>query len=339
MAFMGNVVLTELLEVSTNPEDLEHSGFWFVTQSFEGEFQAFRFANSLPLTQLSLVTHENRQKQFNWTSSMSEAEYCSAVQTIRDDIARGWVYQANLCRILSAPVAKDFDIIGLYLKLLAHNPAPHACALWVSKDDTGIADVAIASASPELFLSRRGRIITTSPIKGTADKGADLLTKDEAENIMIVDLMRNDLSQVCEPGSVHVPELLRTEEHPGLVHLVSDVRGTLRDHTSWATLLDRLSPPGSVSGAPKSSAIEVIQRLEPTPRNIYCGILGVVDSTTQVANLAVGIRTFWLSSHHSETRLNFGTGAGITWGSDPQAEWNETELKARRLLSIASAIS
>jgi para-aminobenzoate synthetase component 1 len=203
--------------------------------------------------------------------------------------------------------------------------------------DAGLeSDVRIVSASPELFLSRHNQTLRTSPIKGTAPTAAELLEKDNAENIMIVDLVRNDLGQVCESGSVKVVDLLRLEEHPGLVHLVSDVEGELPDGTTWSDIFAALSPPGSVSGAPKSSALEVITRLETAPRDIYCGGFGWVDSDTKSAQLAVGIRTFWQGKSNGGSVLNFGTGAGITWGSDPQGEWDETELKASRLLGIAA---
>jgi para-aminobenzoate synthetase component 1 len=120
------------------------------------------------------------------------------------------------------------------------------------------------------------------------------------------------------------------------VHLVSDVQGELEPETTWASILERVMPPGSVSGAPKSSSLEVISRLEPVNRDSYCGIIGWINQTDVTAELAVGIRTFWQSESNGERRLNFGTGAGITWGSDPEGEWNETELKARHLLAIAS---
>jgi len=144
--------------------------------------------------------------------------------------------------------------------------------------------------------------------------------------------VRNDLGAVCATGSVEVPDLCRVEQHPGLVHLVSTVRGRLRPGTGWGAVLAATFPPGSVSGAPKSSALRLIDALEPTTRGPYCGAVGWVDADRSMACLAVGIRTFWWS----EGRLCFGTGAGITWGSDPQSEWDETELKATRLLSLAT---
>ena len=190
----------------------------------------------------------------------------------------------------------------------------------------------VVTASPELFLRRAGDVVESSPIKGTGRTAADLLPKDEAENVMIVDLVRNDLGRVCATGSIEVASLLEVEEHPGLVHLVSTVRGRLRSDAGWAQLLDATFPPGSVTGAPKSSALQILRELEQSPRGPYCGAIGWVDATHRTAELAVGIRTFW----KSEGQLHFGTGAGITWGSDAAREWDETELKAAHLVALAS---
>ena len=183
---------------------------------------------------------------------------------------------------------------------------------------------------------RDGRLVTR-PIKGTAPTPELMLPKDHAENVMIVDLMRNDLSGVCEPGSVSVDELCVIEAHPGLVHLVSTVSGRERAGARWPDIFDATFPPGSVSGAPKSSALTTIGDLEPTPRGPYCGAIGWVDGDTGTAELAVGIRTFWADRDaQGVRRLSFGTGAGITWHSDPAGEWRETELKAARLIGLAA---
>jgi para-aminobenzoate synthetase component 1 len=147
-----------------------------------------------------------------------------------------------------------------------------------------------------------------------------------------VDLVRNDLGVVAVPGTVEVPTLCAVEHHPGLVHLVSTVRATLRPDVGWPELLAAAFPPGSVTGAPKSSALTAIAELEPVPRGPYCGAVGWVDADRQEAQLAVGIRTFWAG----EGRLHLGVGAGITWASDAAAEWDETELKAARLLTTAA---
>jgi para-aminobenzoate synthetase component 1 len=194
------------------------------------------------------------------------------------------------------------------------------------------AGVEVASASPERFLAREGDVVRSSPIKGTAATVDGFLTKDRAENVMIVDLVRNDLGMVCEWGSVKVPALMATEEHPGLFHLVSTVEGRLRPGLGWADAVAATFPPGSVTGAPKLAAVDSIRRLEPEPRGVYCGAVGWVDADRAVGDLNVAIRTFWIE----DDELNFGTGGGITFDSDPEGEWQETELKARRLLTVAA---
>jgi para-aminobenzoate synthetase component 1 len=265
---------------------------------------------------------------------MTQRGYQSGVATIRDVIAAGGVYQANLCRVLEADLPPNSDLVGLAVGLGRGNPAPHAGVIHLPDHD-----VSVASASPELFLRRAGDVITSSPIKGTGRTQGDLLPKDDAENVMIVDLVRNDLGRVCIPGSVDVPALLSIEHHPGLVHLVSTVEGTLAPTVGWSQILDATFPPGSVTGAPKHAARSLIAALEPVPRGAYCGAVGWIDADARRGELAVGIRTFSAEPatlSDAARVLRFGTGAGITWGSDPSAEWQETELKAERLLRVAS---
>jgi len=262
-----------------------------------------------------------------WTSSLSGPEYAKRVTVIREAIAAGDVYQVNLCRRLSAPVAADTDLAALAGALAARNPAPHGALVWLPA-----AGVAVASASPERFLRRRGQTVESQPIKGTAVAGHAFGPKDRAENVMIVDLVRNDLGRVCQPGSVHVPALCRRERHPGLDHLVSTVQGRLRHDVGWAALLAATFPPGSVTGAPKAAAVDLIAGLEPIARGLYCGSVGWVDSRRRTGDLNVAIRTFWLE----DGALHLGTGAAVTWDSTPEGEWEETELKARTLLDIAS---
>ena len=342
VAIFGNFMATNFIEATTDVSRLDDAGWWAVAHTFEGQFQAFRFDDLQPLNleKLAELGHSLQHDPIgsdSWSSAMSRTEYIDAVESIRQDIARGWVYQANLCRVLSAPLSEDLGVVALWKLLAVHNPAPYLSALQVPAALSGLnEDVRIVSASPELFLSRQNQVLRSSPIKGTARVASELLEKDQTENIMIVDLVRNDLGQVCEAGSVKVVELLRLEEHPGLVHLVSDVEGTLPANSSWQDIFTALLPPGSVSGAPKSSALEVIKRLEKSSRGIYCGGFGWVDADRQAAELAVGIRTFWQEDKAGTKRLNFGTGAGITWASDPTGEWDETELKATRLLSVAA---
>ncbi|MGY3242364.1 para-aminobenzoate synthetase component 1 [Streptomyces sp. TE4109] len=269
----------------------------------------------------------------DWTSSLDRAAYIAGVRRIREYIAAGEVYQANLCRVLTAPLPDPdaADVDALTALLARGNPAPYAGTIRLPAHG-----VEIATASPELFLKRDGRTVESGPIKGTGRTEGDLLEKDHAENVMIVDLVRNDLGRVCATGSVTVPDLCVVEKHPGLVHLVSTVRGELAEGAGWPGLLGAAFPPGSVTGAPKSSALRIIEELETAPRGPYCGGIGWVDADRRTASLAVGIRTFWVDRTGPAPVLRFGTGAGITWGSDPEREWDETELKASRLLAVAS---
>jgi para-aminobenzoate synthetase component 1 len=333
LAAFGEWVARGLLEVSHDLADLDTTGRWAVAISFEGEVTLARFAHwsdGHPDVPDELVGTWTPPSIDSWRSSMDEKTYVSSIGAIRERIALGDVYQANLCRTLRAPLDPASDIAALYTRLVRHNPAPHAGLLRLPEEG-----VHIASASPELFLSRSADVLTSSPIKGTGVTRADLLPKDQAENVMIVDLVRNDLGRVCEPGSVTVPVLLAVEEHPGLVHLVSTIRGRLRGQVTWPDILDATFPPGSVTGAPKLSALDIIESLEAGPRGPYCGAFGWVEADTGEAELAVAIRTFWIEGSPDGPQLAFGTGAGITWSSDPAAEWRETELKSARLLRVA----
>ncbi|MER6435158.1 chorismate-binding protein [Streptomyces sp. NPDC001185] len=330
LARFGDLVATGLLDVTDDPAALDSTGFWAVSADFEGRLVCARFADVRREPVPAPVPGGWRGPAAgDWTSSLDRAAYTGAVGRIRDHIAAGEVYQANLCRVLSAPLAPDADLDALTALLARGNPAPYAGTVRLPRHG-----VETATASPELFLRRAGRTVESGPIKGTGRTEADLLQKDYAENVMIVDLVRNDLGRVCATGSVTVPELCAVEKHPGLVHLVSTVRGELREDVGWPGLLAAAFPPGSVTGAPKASALRIIESLETAPRGPYCGGIGWVDADRGTGELAVGIRTFW--ADRREGVLRFGTGAGITWGSDPEGEWRETELKASRLLAVAS---
>jgi para-aminobenzoate synthetase component 1 len=330
LARFGGLVATGLLDVTSDPAVLDSAGFWAVAADFEGGLVCARFADVRTEPVPAPVAGQwQGPASGDWTSSLDHAAYTSGVRRIRAHIAAGEVYQANLCRVLSAPLAPDADIDALTALLARGNPAPYAGTIRLPRHG-----VEIATASPELFLRRTGPVIESGPIKGTGRTEADLLDKDHAENVMIVDLVRNDLGRVCATGSVTVPDLCVVEKHPGLVHLVSTVRGHLRADIGWPELLAAAFPPGSVTGAPKTSALTIIDALETAPRGPYCGGIGWVDADRTTAQLAVGIRTFW--ADRAEGVLRFGTGAGITWGSDPEREWQETELKAARLLAVAS---
>ncbi|WP_371657304.1 chorismate-binding protein [Streptomyces sp. NBC_00280] len=331
MAFLGGHLATGLVDVTSDPSALDSEGFWAVVADFEGHLTCARFSDVRQAEGHVLPASPWRGPGTGtWSTSLDRAAYTNGVTRIREHIAAGEVYQANLCRVLSAPVAADADVAALAGLLARYNPAPYAGVVRIPRHG-----IEVATASPELFVRRAGRSIASGPIKGTGRTEADLLEKDYAENVMIVDLVRNDFGRVCVPGSVAVPDLCAVEKHPGLVHLVSTVRGRLRDGAGWPELLAATFPPGSVTGAPKESALRVIAALETSARGPYCGGIGWVDADRGRGELAVGIRTFWID--RSAGLLRFGTGAGITWGSEPEREWQETELKARRLLSIASS--
>ncbi|MFF1705598.1 chorismate-binding protein [Streptomyces sp. NPDC058252] len=330
LARFGGLVATGLLDVTSDPAALDSTGFWAVSADFEGRLTCARFQDVRQEPVPAPVPGRWRGPAADdWKSSLDRAAYTAGVRRIREHIAAGEVYQANLCRVLSARVAPDADVDELTALLARGNPAPYAGTIRLPAHA-----VEIATASPELFLRRDGRVVESGPIKGTGRTEADLLEKDYAENVMIVDLVRNDIGRVCVGGSVTVPDLCVVEKHPGLVHLVSSVHGELRADAAWPELLAAAFPPGSVTGAPKSSALRIIEALETAPRGPYCGGIGWVDADRGTGELAVGIRTFWID--RDEGVLRFGTGAGITWGSDPEGEWRETELKASRLLAVAS---
>ncbi|SEI87702.1 chorismate-binding protein [Demequina mangrovi] len=324
-------------------------GFWVVVATFEGTLDAWRMArverddaDAAPVPEASPEREWHGPAASSWSTSLDEAGYTAGVRRIRNDIREGDVYQANLCRMLEAPLpapAPGPDAVALAHRLATGNPARYASRIVIPRTDAW-PGAWVVSASPELYLGVDGARVESSPIKGTAAPGEPMLPKDESENVMITDLIRNDVSHVAVPGSVTVPEFLGLHEHPGLVHLQSTVEATLApDHDwtprMWPALLDGTFPPGSVSGAPKSSALRIIGRDEPVPRGAYCGGIGWIDADARRAELAVGIRTFqWVPDQGG--LLRFGTGAGITWGSDPYGEWAETELKARRLIGLAS---
>jgi len=338
--------VVEYVDVLSQPERLSEGGFWVLVGDFEGRIGAWRCAEVERVAPVKEPTPQSPRwsgpAPDAWASSLSRDQYVRGVERIRSDIRDGDVYQVNLCRVLSAPLPAPPggpDARALSERLAKGNPARFACRIAFPATETH-PGAWIVSASPELFLSVQGRQIASAPIKGTAAPGVAMLDKDQAENVMITDLIRNDLSHVAVPGSVRVPEFLAEHQHPGLVHLQSTVEATLAPEfdwtpAMWGTLLDGTFPPGSVSGAPKLAALDIIRREEPAPRGPYCGALGWIDADTRQAELAVGIRTFWWTDASGGT-LHFGTGAGITWGSDPVGEWEETELKAKRLIALAS---
>lgn len=320
--WMKGIRASGLAEVSNDPRVLDDGRFWAVVASFEGEFHFARFRT---VRQQGFPEKNWQRLERPWKSSMEEIDYIAYIHAIREAISVGGVYQVNACRELQHFLGdKPQSLQGLFSEILRANPAPFATYLKIP-------GLEIASASPERFLSRNGAQLLTSPIKGTIRWNEEEFgEKDKAENLMIVDLMRNDLSQVSKSGTVEVSSLFRAEKHPGLTHLVSDIRSEIADGARWPEIFEALLPPGSVSGAPKSSALNIISENEVGKRGPYCGALGYIHGDT--AELSVAIRTFWTTG---DKYLRYGTGAGITWGSDAHSEWEETQLKARHLISIA----
>ncbi|BDZ58103.1 chorismate-binding protein [Barrientosiimonas endolithica] len=352
-AVFGDRCASGVAEITHDPARLDAGGFWVVVATFEGELTAVRMDDvrreqvtpaphlSEPhlsdprLSEPHLSGPDGPDPAAAWTSSLTEADYRAGVEEIRRRISTGEVYQVNLCRVLSTQIAPETDLDLLDQAVRQGNPAPYAARIDIPE-----AGLDLVCASPELFLERAGDTLTSAPIKGTAPTADELLPKDRTENVMITDLVRNDLSHVAQPGTVAVDGLCALEHHPGLVHLVSTVTSRLRPDVAWTDILAATFPPGSVSGAPKSTALTAIRDLETVPRGPYCGAVGWVDADAGEARLAVGIRTFWAEHDPAGRRwLRFGTGAGITWGSDPEGEWWETALKARRLVGLARTVT
>jgi len=271
-------------------------------------------------------------------SNLTRADFEWRVNRIRDYIAAGDVYQVNLAQRFQAPFTGS--PLALYRRLRARNPAPFGAYL----DYDGMV---IASISPERFLriDAGSRDVEARPIKGTRPRGltpakdAALARelqespKDLAENVMIVDLLRNDLGKVCRTGSVSVPRLLALESHPTVHHLVSTVTGVLRDGADAFDLVRAAFPGGSVTGAPKIRAMEIIAELERSPRGVYCGAIGYV-SVTGAMDLNIPIRTIVLR----EGEATFHAGAGIVWDSEPAAEYQETLAKARTMIEALTCL-
>lgn len=326
LAVVGGRLLTGLVEVTSDVGALDRGGLWAVVLPFDAPPVCARFLRSEAAPPRA-PPQPGPPARMPWTTTLDREAFSKRVSLIRDAIAAGDVYQVNLCRTLSTPLPGGFRLWDLAGALARRNPAPHAAVV-----DLPSVGVAVASASPERFLRRSGDAVESEPIKGTARTAAGLTAKDRAENVMITDLVRNDLGRVCRHGSVEVPSLCRVERHPGLVHLVSTVGGRLGAGVGWPEILAATFPPGSVTGAPKLAALDMIRALEPGPRRVYCGAVGWVDADRREADLNVAIRTFWVD----DGALHLGTGGGITWDSIPDREWEETELKAARLLDAAA---
>jgi para-aminobenzoate synthetase component 1 len=277
----------------------------------------------------------DRDRVLLFQSSLERADYEAGVETVRQHIARGDIYQANLTRRLETPF--DGDPWTPYRRLRTGDPSLFSAYLDLGASPETGRPRALLSASPEPYLSVDAEgAVASDPIKGTRPRGRDraedralaceLLgsAKDRAENVMIVDVLRNDLGRVCRPGSVRVPRLCRLERTAAVQHLVSTVTGQLAPGRDAFDLLVAAFPGGSITGAPKIRAMQILDGLEPVRRGPYTGALGWIgpDGAMQTS---IVIRTFVADGK----RVTLHVGGGITWKSDPAAEWDETVAKAR----------
>jgi para-aminobenzoate synthetase component 1 len=280
---------------------------------------------------IATVPRNDRQnKEITLKSNFTPEEYMKAVNRVREYIAAGDVFQVNLSQRFEADL--KISPHELYKRLRTVNPAPFASYI-------NFPGVAIVSASPERFLRVQGDLVETRPIKGTRPRGKDSVederlaqelthsTKDRAENLMIVDLERNDLGRVCHYGTVKVTELAILETFPTVFHLTSTVMGRLRRGKSNIDLLKATFPGGSITGAPKVRAMEIIDEIEPTERSVYTGSIGYL-SFNEDMDINIVIRTFLIK----KGKAYFQVGGGIIYDSDPEAEYMETLDKARALI-------
>jgi para-aminobenzoate synthetase component 1 len=272
-------------------------------------------------------------------ADVERAPYEGRVRRVIDYILAGDIYQANISQRFNATLPEGSDPFALYCALRQRNPAPFAAFMRHG-------DVAILSASPERFLKLRNGHVETRPIKGTRPRGrtpaedrelaAELAAseKDRAENLMIVDLLRNDLSRVCRDRSVEVPVLFGLESYATVHHLVSIVTGELNEGRTAIDLLRAAFPGGSITGAPKIRAMEIIAELEPTRRGPYCGSVGYVGFDGSM-DTSIVIRTMAILGRH----LTFQAGGGIVADYDPAAQYDETLTKARALIDTLQGVA
>jgi para-aminobenzoate synthetase/4-amino-4-deoxychorismate lyase len=301
--------------------------------AFDSAFEVHPPRN-MPLLWFALFEQESRagdvrahvENKLSWLPDTTRDQHAAAVRRIRDEIAAGTTYQVNYTVRMHGDITDD--PLQLYESLRrAQGVGYHA---YIETDDW-----CVISLSPELFFETDARTISARPMKGTRGRGRyaeedeslahELRTspKERAENLMIVDLMRNDIGRITEAGSVHVSSLYDVERYPTVQQMTSTVHATLRDDADLPAIMHALFPPGSVTGAPKISTMKLIRELEASPRGIYCGAIGIVEKDRMTFN--VPIRTIWLDreTHHAE----YGTGSGITADSKARDEYDELLTK------------
>lgn len=272
-----------------------------------------------------------RNAAVEMTPDIPASAYHAMVEKVKNYILNGDIYQANITQCFTSPTPQNYDAWRLFADLKERNPAPYMAYLNLPEGQ-------VVSCSPEQFLQAGNGQITTRPIKGTRPRHPDPVQdaalaaelaahpKDRAENLMIVDLLRNDLSRVCMPGSVRVPELWKVEGFPTVHHLVSTITGTLQPGKTAMDAFLAAFPGGSITGAPKIRAMEIIRELEPVRRGVYCGSIGYWSRCGRM-DTNIAIRTITVTKEH----IRFHTGCGIVADSDPEAEYRESLDKARGL--------
>jgi para-aminobenzoate synthetase component 1 len=298
----------------------------------------FKFQNVLDLLRSKRSGGRSAASGLSAAANFSKSEYFAAIEAIKERIRCGDTYQTNFTRQITATIPPELRPAELFRRLRTQHPSPFAAYLE-RRNST------VISASPERFIRIDNGMITTSPIKGTRPRGTspsddarfrrELLasSKDLAENTMIVDLLRNDLGQVCEFGTVVVEKLCEIEEHPTFFHLVSTVTGLLRADADIADILRAVFPCGSITGAPKISTMKIIDEIEPDPRGLSMGAIGyrvpVSFGIGESIDMSVAIRTMVVQ----DDKAIFNVGGGIVIDSDPENEYEETVTKSLALLT------
>lgn len=287
----------------------------------------------------SLPCQDYTPQSLELTSDTTINEYQQKINYIREQIELGNTYQTNYTIAFKAPFTQSpLD----YYHFLQKNNFANYCA-YLEFDDYHI-----LSISPELFFKIENRLITTKPMKGTTKRGINqqqdaqqlsqlMSEKNLAENMMIVDLLRNDLSQISEPGSVTVPQLFTAEKYPTVWQLTSTIQGTLKENIRLYQIFQAIFPCGSITGAPKTSTMQIIANIENSPRGVYCGTIGYINPYMQQATFNIPIRT--LTIHNQQ--MSYGVGGGITWDSTAEDEYDEILAKTAiltRKSSIPDAI-
>ena len=322
--------------------DHKEQQFWLVCPEPERENLTFYINEQLALTNKRELTNENFSLTNDWQSNMSKPSYDEKFQQVQNYLLSGDCYQINLAQRFSAKYqGNEFDA---YCALRETNKAPFSAFLRFE-------NASIISISPERFLQKIGPKVQSKPIKGTKPRSHDSTVdvqnaidlqhseKDRAENLMIVDLLRNDISKVCIPGSVKVPKLFNIESFPAVHHLVSTVEGELKKEYQATDLLAASFPGGSITGAPKIRAMEIIDELEPHQRSIYCGSIGYISACGNM-DTNITIRTLLCENKTAikQKIIYCWAGGGVVSDSKVDCEYQETFDKVNKILPVLSAL-